>query len=128
MDMDAPRCALKKSRSRASRRSLEWPDRSSTQDFPPLRQDHCSRPKPATRGSHHIGYFLLNRRGKLPIEKFITHDLRRTVATMLAEKGVALDLIAAIIGHESGGRETERWFDTTAGRQANRVVRLKKTG
>jgi integrase len=42
----------------------------------------------------------------MPISKFTTHDLRRTVATMLAEMGVALDLVAAVVGHESGGRET----------------------
>ena len=71
---------------------------------------------------------------------------------MLAEKGVALDLIAAVIGHEAGGKETrtlvrhyvrtdmiERkthalrsWDallqDIVAGREAAKVVRLKKAG
>jgi integrase len=56
--------------------------------------------------SAHIGHYLLSRQDKLPIEKFTTHDLRRTVATMLAEMGFALDLVAAIVGHESGGTET----------------------
>ena len=42
----------------------------------------------------------------LPIAKFTSHDLRRTFATMLAEMGIALDLVAAIVGHESGGKET----------------------
>jgi integrase len=56
--------------------------------------------------SHHLGCFLLNRRRGLPIEKFVTHDLRRTFVTMLAEMGVALDLVAAVVGHEAGGRET----------------------
>ena len=32
--------------------------------------------------------------------------VRRTVATMLAEMSVALELVAAVIGHESGGKET----------------------
>jgi len=54
----------------------------------------------------HIGHYLLVRRNKLPIEKFTTHDLRRTVATMLAEMGVALDLVAAVVGHGGGSRET----------------------
>jgi integrase len=54
----------------------------------------------------HIGHYLLVRRNKLPIEKFTTHDLRRTVATMLAEMGVALDLVAAVVGHGGGTRET----------------------
>ena len=54
----------------------------------------------------HIGHYLLARRGRLPIDKFTTHDLRRTVATMLTEMGVALDLVAALVGHEAGSRET----------------------
>jgi integrase len=41
--------------------------------------------------SAHIGHYLWARRHKLPINKFTTHDLRRTVATMMAEMGVALD-------------------------------------
>jgi integrase len=56
--------------------------------------------------SAHIGHYLLTRGATLPIAKFTSHDLRRTFATMLAEMGVALDLVAAIVGHESGGRET----------------------
>ena len=54
----------------------------------------------------HIGHYLLSRCDQLPIKKFTTHDLRRTVATQLTEMGVMLDLVAAIIGHEAGGRET----------------------
>lgn len=54
----------------------------------------------------HVGHYLLARRDKLPIDKFTTHDLRRTVATMLAEMGIALDLVAAVVGHEVGGKET----------------------
>lgn len=54
----------------------------------------------------HIGHYLLARRDKLPIDKFTTHDLRRTVATLLTEMGIALDLVAAVVGHEAGGRET----------------------
>ena len=56
--------------------------------------------------SAHIGHYLLTRRATLPIAVFTSHDLRRTFATMLAEMGVALDLVAAIVGHESGGRDT----------------------
>ena len=105
-----------------------------------------------TMASHHLGYYLLSRRRKLPIEKFTTHDLRRTSVTMLAEMGVALDLIAAVVGHEAGGRETrtlvrhyvrsdmiERktdalrsWDallqDIVTGREAAKVVHLKKAG
>jgi integrase len=56
--------------------------------------------------SAHIGHYLLTRRARLPIATFTSHDLRRTFATMLAEMGVALDLVAAIVGHESGGKDT----------------------
>ena len=100
----------------------------------------------------HIGHHLWARRDKLPIDKFTTHDLRCTVATMLAEMGVALDLVAAVIGHEAGGKETrtlvrhyvrtdlierkvhvlrawdERLQDIVAGREAAKVVRLVKAG
>jgi len=54
----------------------------------------------------HVGHNLLARREKLPVNKFTTHDLRRTVATMLAEMGIGLDLVAAVVGHEAGGKET----------------------
>jgi integrase len=100
----------------------------------------------------HVGHYLWARRDKLPIDKFTTHDLRRTVATMLAEMGIALDLVAAVVGHEAGGKETrtlvrhyvrtdlierkvhvlcswdERLQDIVAGREAAKVVRLVKAG
>jgi integrase len=56
--------------------------------------------------SAHIGHYLLTRRAALPIAVFTSHDLRRTFATMLAEMGVALDLVAAIVGHEAAAKET----------------------
>jgi integrase len=56
--------------------------------------------------SAHIGHYLLTRRTALPIAVFTSHDLRRTFATLLAEMGIALDLVAAIVGHESGGKDT----------------------
>ena len=100
----------------------------------------------------HIGHYLLARRDKLPIEKFTTHDLRRTVVTMLAEMGIALDLVAAVVGHEAGGKETrtlvrhyvrtdmierkvhalrawdERLQSIVIGREASKVVRLRQVG
>jgi integrase len=56
--------------------------------------------------SAHIGHCLLTRRSTLPIAVFTSHDLRRTFATMMAEMGIALDLVAAIVGHEAGAKET----------------------
>jgi integrase len=100
----------------------------------------------------HIGHYLLARRDKLPINKFTTHDLRRTVATMLAEMGIALDVVAAVIGHDAGGKETrtlvrhyvrtdlierkvhvlrawdERLQGIVTGREAEKVVSLRKAG
>jgi integrase len=60
--------------------------------------------KPST--SSHIGQMLLHRRGRLPIVAFTSHDLRRSAATMMVELGVSLDLVAAVVGHEAGGRDT----------------------
>jgi integrase len=56
--------------------------------------------------SVNVGQYLCyrNGNGKLPIAKFTTHDLRRTVATALVEMGVSLEVVAAVIGHEAGGR------------------------
>ena len=57
--------------------------------------------KPLT--SSHLGHFLLAR--TLPIAKFGTHDIRRTVATMMAEQlNISLDTIARVIGHQAGER------------------------
>jgi integrase len=56
--------------------------------------------------SAHVGHALLARRGRLPVELFTTHDLRRSVATLMVEMAIPLDLIAAILGHESGAKET----------------------
>jgi integrase len=102
--------------------------------------------------SAHIGHYLMTRRTRLPIATFTSHDLRRTFATMLAEMGVELDLVAAIVGHESGGRDTrtlvrhyvrtdmlerkanvlrawdERLTGIVTGEEAAKVVRLPRTG
>jgi integrase len=52
----------------------------------------------------HVGHYLLAR--TLPTSKFTTHDLRRTVVTQLIEMGTQPELVAAVIGHEAGTRET----------------------
>lgn len=49
----------------------------------------------------HVGQTLLKRRSRLPIPHFCTHDLRRSFATALDSMGVSIELIAAIVGHES---------------------------
>jgi len=49
----------------------------------------------------HVGQMLQNRRDRQPIAHFTTHDLRRTFATGLDHMGVSIDLIAAIVGHQS---------------------------
>ena len=42
---------------------------------------------------------------RAPIEEF-SHDLRRTAATQMAKLGLPLDLVATVLGHETGGGET----------------------
>ena len=54
----------------------------------------------------HVGHYLLARNRRLPIQKFTTHDLRRTVATRLVELGAPLEFVAALLGHQPGGRDT----------------------
>lgn len=56
--------------------------------------------------SVNVGHCLWVRRHRLPIAKFTTHDLRRTVATALVEMGFPLDTVAAVIGHDAGRKET----------------------
>jgi integrase len=106
----------------------------------------------AVMTSAHIGHYLLTRGTRLPIAKFTSHDLRRTFATMLAEMGVALDLVAAIVGHESGTKDTrtlvrhyvrtdllerkaralrawdEKLKEIVAGEESAKVVRFPRTG
>jgi integrase len=60
----------------------------------------------AVLSSAHIGNYLLSRRTTLPIAVFTSHDLRRTTASMMVEMGVPLDLVAAVVGHEAGGKDT----------------------
>jgi integrase len=59
----------------------------------------------STMSSVHVGQSLWYRRARLPIPKFTSHDLRRTVASGLVEMGVPLELVAKTIGHDAGGRE-----------------------
>lgn len=54
----------------------------------------------------HVGNAISGRRRALPVEKFGTHDLRRTVASGMAEVGISLDVIASVVGHEPGAKET----------------------
>jgi integrase len=44
------------------------------------------------------------RRDKLPIPHFTSHDLRRSAATHMVKIGLSLDTVAAVIGHEPGGK------------------------
>lgn len=53
-----------------------------------------------------IGAALVKRKERLPVAHFTTHDLRRTVVSQMDELGIALDTIAAVVGHQRGTRET----------------------
>jgi integrase len=59
---------------------------------------------PHTSGS--VGNQLRERAAKLPIDKFNTHDLRRTASTMMVKLGLPLELVARIVGHTAGGAQT----------------------
>jgi integrase len=55
-----------------------------------------------------IGQQLLQRLDRLPIGRFSTHDLRRTTATMMtAQLGLPLELVAMVVGHTTGGTQTQ---------------------
>ncbi|MBY0382769.1 MAG: integrase arm-type DNA-binding domain-containing protein [Xanthobacteraceae bacterium] len=56
--------------------------------------------------SNDVACALVNRRRRMPLEHFVSHDLRRTVATGLVDLGIAHELVASIIGHESGDKST----------------------
>ena len=68
----------------------------------PIFQTETGKPLAAT----HVGNTLNSRRRALPVAHFTTHDLRRTVASGMAELGIALETIAAVIGHEAGAKGT----------------------
>jgi integrase len=55
-----------------------------------------------------VGNALLSRRCQLPIALFRTHDLRRSVATMMYENGIPRDVIGATVGHSSEGGASSR--------------------
>jgi integrase len=56
--------------------------------------------------SNDIGSAIVTRRKRIPLNYFVSHDLRRTVATQLVELGLSFELVAAILGHETGNANT----------------------
>ncbi|MGN6285196.1 MAG: tyrosine-type recombinase/integrase [Afipia sp.] len=56
--------------------------------------------------SNDIGSAIVTRRKRMPIPHFVSHDLRRTVATGLVDLGVNYELVAAILGHEMADKST----------------------
>jgi integrase len=56
--------------------------------------------------SNDIGSAIVTRRKRIPLAHFVSHDLRRTVATQLVELGLSFELVAAILGHETGNANT----------------------
>ena len=114
MDMDASRCALKKRETachadRGMARQIIQA-RLSTTSSGPLFKTETGTPL----GSHHLGCYLLNRRRRLPIEKFTTHDLRRTVVTMLAKRASRWILLRRSLATRQVEGRLERWFVTTS--------------
>ena len=56
-----------------------------------------------------VGVAIINRRARMPIADWASHDLRRTVATEMAKLELPLDTIATVLGR---GRR-DRSFDET---------------
>jgi site-specific recombinase XerD len=56
----------------------------------------------ADLGSSLVGQHILNRRDRLPVAKFSTHDLRRTLSVSMTKLGISLETVAMVIGHEAG--------------------------
>lgn len=54
--------------------------------------------------SNDIGSAIVTRRKRIPIAHFVSHDIRRSVATELVNLGIALELVAAVLGHEVGDK------------------------
>jgi integrase len=53
-----------------------------------------------------VGQRLRERWDKLPIARFVTHDMRRTVATKMVKLGLSLELVATVVGHSAGNAHT----------------------
>jgi site-specific recombinase XerD len=54
-----------------------------------------------------VGVAIINRRARMPIAKWASHDLRRTVATQMARLELPLDTIAIVIGQKAGAAGTQ---------------------
>lgn len=57
-----------------------------------------------TLTSNCVASLLVKRRSATPLEHFTSHDLRRTVATRLVDLGFSFEAVAAVLGHEAGGK------------------------
>jgi integrase len=101
--------------------------------------------------SSHVAHYL-SRANRLPVAKFTSHDLRRSATTHMVEMGIALDVVAAVIGHTAGDKDTrilrrhyvhtdllelkadalQRWDHRlktiVTGEEAAKVVRLPRVG
>jgi integrase len=91
-------------------------------------------------------------RERLPVAKFTSHDLRRSAERHMVEMWIALDVVAAVIGHTAGDKDTrilrrhyvhtdllelkadalQRWDQRlkaiVTGEEAAKVVRLPRAG
>jgi integrase len=56
-------------------------------------------------GANCVSSLLVHRRKEIPIAHFTSHDLRRTVATGLVDLEFPLEVVAAVLGHEAGGKD-----------------------
>ncbi len=52
-----------------------------------------------------VASLILKRRDRISIKHFTSHDIRRSVATGLVDLGFTLEIVAALLGHEAGGKD-----------------------
>ncbi len=69
--------------------------------FPSPRTDYCIGPEVVTRGLRKA--LDANNENRIALEQFTVHDLRRTMATRMAEIGVSWFNIARVLNHEGEG-------------------------
>ena len=75
--------------------------------------------------SNSVGTALYNRRHRMPIPPFTSHDLRRTAASMMLELGIPLDVIGAIVGH--GSEDDRKLAHAESGTISNQILIERKT-
>jgi integrase len=54
-----------------------------------------------------VGQQIRQRWNRLPVDRFSTHDLRRSAATAMVKLGIPLETVANVVGHEASGSRVQ---------------------